>query len=54
MYMYVIQTLATVLKTYILYKGLPLDHCGVVAKANTEKYPILRDDKGDGEVGMEQ
>ena len=47
---YVVQTMATMLMTYIQKPSL--HYCGVVARALTEKYDFLKDDEGDGEVSL--
>ena len=45
---YMVQTLATVLMTYVQRPSL--QRCGSVAKALTEKYPFLKDSFEEGEV----
>ena len=45
---YVVQTLATMLMTYISRPSLR--DCGKVAEALISNYDFLRDDVGDGEV----
>lgn len=45
---YVVQTLATMLMTYVQKPSL--DHCGKVAKALVDKYRFIKDGEGDGEV----
>ena len=47
---YVVQTLVTVLMTYVQKPSL--QQCGLAAKSLTEKYPLLKGDKGDGEVSI--
>ena len=44
---YVIQTLATMMMTYLQRPSL--HHCGIVAKALIKIYNFLKDDEGDGE-----
>ena len=45
---YVVQTLATVLITYI--QGPSTSHCGIVPRALAKKYAFLKNDEGVGEV----
>lgn len=45
---YVVQTLATMLMTYLPRPSL--HHCSTVAKALIRKYNFLKDSDGDGEV----
>lgn len=45
---YMVQTLATMLMTYIQRPSM--HQCGVVAKALVDMYGFLKDDHGDGEV----
>ncbi len=45
---YIVQTLATMLMTYVQRPSL--HQCGIVAQALVGKYPFIKDDEGDGEV----
>ncbi len=45
---YVVQTLATMLMTYVQKPSL--EHCDIVACTLVDKYPFLKDDEGDGQV----
>ena len=45
---YIVQTLATVLMTYVPRPSL--DCCSTAAKSLITKYPVLKDADGDGEV----
>ena len=45
---YIVQTVATVLMTYVSRPSL--DCCSTVAKSLITKYPFLKDADGDGEV----
>ncbi len=45
---YVVQTLATMLMTYIQKPSL--DNCSSVAKELVQQYPFLKDDEGDAQV----
>ena len=45
---YIVQTMATMLMTYIQRPSLSI--CGTVARALTSRWPFLKDDEGDGEV----
>lgn len=47
---YVVQTMATMLMTYIQKPSL--SECSIVAKSLIKKYEFLKDDEGDGEVSF--
>lgn len=49
---YVVQTLSTVLMTYVYSQSPTMDHCSTVAKALIAKHKFLKDTEGDGEVNF--